>query len=527
MPKNIVVYSDGTGQDGGVRPEQRVSNVYKMYRASRVHPDNAIDPQEQVCFYDPGLGTDSDVSGLLNIVRQGQKFLQSVEGRGITKNMADCYEFIINHYEPDDRIFLIGFSRGAYTVRCLANTIMLCGIPTKTPDGPLMRFRKSLRDIAKEAVETVYEHGAGYARAEYETERDEQARRFRRKYGSNFVGESDDKDQSNAAAYFVGVFDTVAALGASGRRRTMIQIGIGFAFTVGFAIVFGALSILPSLIIKYAFGVGFWWTELALTIVSVTIANAWFWIRQRAQYTKTIKDFPNPGDPPRSHQAEWKSENFDRLLSKYVDTARSANAIDETRKDFNRVAWGSAANAGHLSQMWFAGNHSDIGGSYPETESRLSDISLKWMIGETLKLSFPLKLGPVTVLGQRMEGIGNEGTPLHLYPSANGLQHCEIAGMRDTLDTIAESWPSWLRGIITTQNYEIIVRDVLSDANLDATVLQRFDLPKVIDCAKTGAYRPEALRNHEKTKHYYPPLPAVPPAADKPKEFEIGEQLPP
>ena len=64
MPKNIVVYSDGTGQDGGVRPEQRISNVYKMYRSSRVHPDNPIDPTEQVCFYDPGLGTDSGASGL-------------------------------------------------------------------------------------------------------------------------------------------------------------------------------------------------------------------------------------------------------------------------------------------------------------------------------------------------------------------------------------------------------------------------------------------------------------------------------
>ena len=44
MPKNIVVYSDGTGQDGGVRPEQRISNVYKMYRASRTAPDKPIDP---------------------------------------------------------------------------------------------------------------------------------------------------------------------------------------------------------------------------------------------------------------------------------------------------------------------------------------------------------------------------------------------------------------------------------------------------------------------------------------------------
>ncbi len=39
MSKNIVVYSDGTGQDGGARPEQRISNIYKMYRISRDHAD--------------------------------------------------------------------------------------------------------------------------------------------------------------------------------------------------------------------------------------------------------------------------------------------------------------------------------------------------------------------------------------------------------------------------------------------------------------------------------------------------------
>jgi hypothetical protein len=90
----------------------------------------------------------------------------------------------------------------------------------------LLRYRKQVHDIAREGVETVYEHGAGHARGEYETERDEQARRFRAKYGSNFVGEDADKDRSNAAAYFVGVFDTVAALGASGMRRFLIQAGL-------------------------------------------------------------------------------------------------------------------------------------------------------------------------------------------------------------------------------------------------------------------------------------------------------------
>jgi uncharacterized protein (DUF2235 family) len=43
-------------------------------------------------------------------------------------------------WQPGDRIFLFGFSRGAYTVRCLASVLSLCGIPTKMVNGtPLFR----------------------------------------------------------------------------------------------------------------------------------------------------------------------------------------------------------------------------------------------------------------------------------------------------------------------------------------------------------------------------------------------------
>jgi len=59
MAKNILVFSDGTGQVGGQRPDQRLSNVYKLFRATRVGPDNAIDPSKQIAFYDAGLGTDA------------------------------------------------------------------------------------------------------------------------------------------------------------------------------------------------------------------------------------------------------------------------------------------------------------------------------------------------------------------------------------------------------------------------------------------------------------------------------------
>jgi hypothetical protein len=162
MSRNIVVYSDGTGQDGGVRPEQRVSNVYKMYRASRVSFENAIDPAVQVTMYDPGLGTDIGATAMTAPIRFIQKLLASVDGRGILTNIADCYTFILDHYQPGDRIFLFGFSRGAYTVRSVADLLRLCGVPTKTPDGQLLRFRIRTRQIAQEAVLTVLEHGAGH-----------------------------------------------------------------------------------------------------------------------------------------------------------------------------------------------------------------------------------------------------------------------------------------------------------------------------------------------------------------------------
>jgi uncharacterized protein (DUF2235 family) len=69
MPKNVVVFSDGTGQDGGVRPEQVMSNVYKLYRAARIASATVIYPSEQVAFYDPGLGTDIGATALTAPVR--------------------------------------------------------------------------------------------------------------------------------------------------------------------------------------------------------------------------------------------------------------------------------------------------------------------------------------------------------------------------------------------------------------------------------------------------------------------------
>lgn len=412
----------------------------------------------------------------------------------------------MNHYEPGDRIMLFGFSRGAYTVRSLANLLMLCGVPTKGPDGPLMRYRKQVKDIAREAVDTVLEHGAGHPREHYEAERLELARRFQIKYGSG------DGSDSNVAPYFIGVFDTVAALGASGLRYFVIQAGLAAgvaaaAFVGGFRPAVG-IALLCSWL-----GAGFMLCGFLAQIVIVAGALGAFWYWQNKSTTKTIVDYPTPGES-RSHKAEWKGANFDRLLSRHVAFARSANAIDERWKDFDRVGWGGGNEGppvfpGHerLRQWLFAGNHSDVGGSYPEPESLLSDVALEWMCREAISVPDGLITGPIYVDGIKMEGSGDVGQALNIRPDAGGVQHCEIAGMRDTIDAMAGSLPNWrwLRHLLGRQNWEVKIRDIGNASKVHPTVGRRFELPSVVQCSAGSApYRPDALAGHDDFKRYYP-----------------------
>jgi hypothetical protein len=71
-----------------------------------------------------------------------------------------------------------------------------------------------------------------------------------------------------------------------------------------------------------------------------------------------------------------------------IQYARHLQSIDECRKDFKRVGWGGSCSVEwpdrvhepeQFDQIWFAGNHADIGGSYPENEPRLAGITLDWM----------------------------------------------------------------------------------------------------------------------------------------------------
>ncbi|MGA7343001.1 MAG: DUF2235 domain-containing protein [Terracidiphilus sp.] len=61
---------------------------------------------------------------------------------------------------------------------------------------------------------------------------------------------------------------------------------------------------------------------------------------------------------------------------------RHAISIDEHRCFFQDNLWGDPVKGQDLVQVWFAGVHSDLGGSYPQPQAGLSDITLRWMLSE-------------------------------------------------------------------------------------------------------------------------------------------------
>lgn len=268
--KHLVICADGTWN----RPEEDLAsdvptNVLRLARAVRPrHPDGTA----QQVFYDWGIGAGHD------------RLIGGMTGRGIHKNILDAYRYLVQNYSPGDRIFLFGFSRGAYTVRCLCGLLNNCGL-VKRPEAPLIQ---RAFDIYKHPGKTWAPRGEG-------------AMAFRR----------DHSHSASQEVHFVGAWDTVGALG----------------------IPFSLMGLF-----------------------------------------------------------DRKDEFYDTKLGSNVRFARHALAIDERREDFEPTLW-LPRDGLDLQQVWFAGSHSDVGGSYPPDAGGhlASDYPLQWMMDEAQSAGLALE----------------------------------------------------------------------------------------------------------------------------------------
>ena len=257
---NTVVCADGTWN----RPEEDIetdhaTNVLKVARAIKPMAQNV----KQQVFYDWGLGSyHSSVTA-------------GVAGSGIQKNIVDGYRYVVQNYAYGDKIYLFGFSRGAYTVRALCGLINNCGILKRADAKLIERAWKIYKS------KSAKNHPDGL-----------DAKQFR-----------NDHCHQSRKVHFVGVWDTVGALG----------------------IPFSIMGLL-----------------------------------------------------------DGRDEFYDTKMGSNVGIARHALAIDEQRQDFEPTIWASRKTV-DLEQVWFAGVHSDVGGSFgpdKNTGTSVSDLALAWMLGE-------------------------------------------------------------------------------------------------------------------------------------------------
>lgn len=339
--RTLVVFADGTGNAFA----SRQTNVWRLY--------GALDKTEidQVARYIPGVGT----SGF-RLVRM----LDAAFGFGVPSNVRKLYRFLCWNWNPGDRIYLFGFSRGAFTVRTLAGMVGWQGlmprkigerpvgtaemrrnvaaawrayrkVTTTTPrsPGPTVRLGRSIRD----ACVWLKRWALG------EMQHSEVAARVAgTKRGPFVTGPGpEDRAADGVRIDFVGLFDTVEAYG------------------------------LPVEELRRPFG----WLVFPLSFAN-------------------------------------------HKCSPCVRMARHALAIDEERLTFAQVGFKrpEAGSGQSIEERWFAGVHADIGGGYPDDHGSIEP--LQWIAEEAADCGGPgrgLRFRPGALDALQAQGFG--AAPIH------------------------------------------------------------------------------------------------------------------
>ncbi len=171
--KRIVLCFDGTWNkpaDEKLPSDSQVeTNVRRFYESMQ---ETGTDGIKQVKWYDQGVGT-----------HWYDQFIGGAIGTGLEVNIVQGYEFLAKTYEGGDQVFVLGFSRGAYTARSLVGMVRNCGLVE--PKHVALR--------------------AGIAYGIYRTRDDGPDSMTAKLFRSSFCREIQIK--------FIGVWDTVGTLG--------------------------------------------------------------------------------------------------------------------------------------------------------------------------------------------------------------------------------------------------------------------------------------------------------------------------
>jgi hypothetical protein len=326
MSKNIVLLSDGTG-NSSASPFK--TNVWRLFQIL-----DLSDPARQIAFYDDGVGTSS--FKLFAI-------LGGVFGFGLKRNVIAIYSFCCRNYQPEDRIYCFGFSRGSFTIRLVAGLIASQG---------LVRYDDNEADLARFAADAYRAYRRnfnggilrylGYIGIDLRGIRDTIIRRWRRLRGQAARAPAMVEVES---IQFVGVWDTVDAYGGPIQEMTR--------------------------------AIDYWVWPLSMPnhFLSAKVLRACHALSledERDAFTPVIWDeryVRAKATVPGSAKQDWL---FDIDYDPRGDAAKVAEPPPHARANLPPI------DRQRISQVWFTGVHADVGGGYPQ--NGLSFVALDWMM---------------------------------------------------------------------------------------------------------------------------------------------------
>lgn len=235
MPKKLAVFCDGTWND------LRTGHLTNVARLAKCVAD--VDPttgMQQIVFYDEGVGVASNISPLIDwlVKRIGGGF-----GRGLDRKVEAAYRFLVLNYEPNDEIFVFGFSRGAYTARSLCGLIRKCGIVRRDCFDRVPRALEIYRDERHPRDPAIVEFRQNYSHArsagfeddiwvrpaaEAAAEKDKRERGFSRANARAHLFQH--REWFSYRMMFLGLWDTVGSLGIPRQYEPIFRVNKKYAF---------------------------------------------------------------------------------------------------------------------------------------------------------------------------------------------------------------------------------------------------------------------------------------------------------
>jgi uncharacterized protein (DUF2235 family) len=188
MARNLVVCCDGT------------SNQFSKDRTSVIKLFHALvkDDETQAVYYHPGIGTRAPSGIGTKTGGRIARIAGLAFGYRLQDDVADAYRFLMDNYRVGDRVYIFGFSRGAYTARVVSSMLHLYGLAMKGND-PLVPY----------AVEMLWAMAKAKEGGPYETCA-QLAQDFKKTISSRDCG-----------THFLGVWDTVNSVGWIGSPLTI------------------------------------------------------------------------------------------------------------------------------------------------------------------------------------------------------------------------------------------------------------------------------------------------------------------